>query len=303
MSQASLVLSPQEIVAADRLIVASIEEDLRDRADLTTEALVPPQARGRVRIVARQPGMLCGMTIASRVFAAIDPRLQVRSMIQEGQPLAARSVVAEVSGPVDSLLTAERTALNFLTLLSGVASLTRRYVEAVKGTRAKILDTRKTLPGLRLLQKFAVRCGGGENHRIGLYDAVLIKDNHLAWWREDSQGTLGDAVRTARKSAPGVIIEIEVDRLDQLRQVLPAIPDIVLLDNMPPDQLRDCVSLRDKLAPGVLLEASGGVNLDTVREIALTGVDRISVGALTHSAPALDLAFDWPVAEDSGASI
>jgi nicotinate-nucleotide pyrophosphorylase (carboxylating) len=201
--------------------------------------------------------------------------------------------VATVTGPLDKLLIGERTMLNFLTHLSGIATLTRRFVDAVAGTKAQILDTRKTLPGYRVLEKYAVRCGGGTNHRMGLYDGVLIKDNHLAAWTKSE--SIADAIRTARRKSPGVSIEVEVDTLEQLREALKGQPEIVLLDNMTPARLREAVAIRDALngQPQVLLEASGGVALETVREIALTGVERISIGALTHSAPALDLAFDW----------
>ena len=180
-----------------------------------------------------------------------------------------------------------------MTHLSGIATLTRIYVDAVAGTRARILDTRKTLPGWRLLEKYAVRCGGGTNHRMGLYDGVLIKDNHIAAWTESS--SIAEAVRTARAKSPkGVSIEVEVDTITQLQDALQGSPDIVLLDNMDVETLNEAVSVRNRLASGVLLEASGGVNLETVAGIARTGVERISIGALTHSAPALDLGFDWP---------
>ena len=183
--------------------------------------------------------------------------------------------------------------LNFMTHLSGIATLTKTFVDCVKGTRARILDTRKTLPGWRLLQKYAVRCGGGLNHRMGLYDGVLIKDNHLAAWTESA--SIAEAVRSARSLSPaGISIEVEVDTLPQLRDALQGSPDIVLLDNMTVETLSEAVAIRDRVAPNVQLEASGGVNLGTVTAIAQTGVERISVGALTHSAPALDLGFDWP---------
>jgi nicotinate-nucleotide pyrophosphorylase (carboxylating) len=202
--------------------------------------------------------------------------------------------LAVIAGPLRSLLAAERTALNFLQRLSGVASLTRRYVEAVAGLPVLVLDTRKTTPGWRLLEKYAVRAGGGTNHRLGLFDGVLIKDNHLA-----GLGDPATAIRRAVESARGfpgnvrLAIEVEVDTLDQLDQALAASPDIILLDNMPNEWLREAVARRDRLAPGVKLEASGGVNLGTVRGIAETGVDRISVGALTHSAAALDIGLDY----------
>ena len=280
---------------AETLIQLALREDLLDVGDITTQALVGETERGTVQVVVRQPGVLCGMSIAQRVFEVVDPRVQFRLMIPDGTAVQRGDVAGEISGPVRSLLTGERTALNFLTHLSGIATLTRTYADAVAGTRAKVYDTRKTHPGWRLLEKYAVLCGGGANHRIGLFDMVLIKDNHLAGWRAaDPSRTLADAVRTARtKVPPGTPVEIEIDRVEQLPDVLTGEPDIVLLDNMSFEQMRECVELRNQLAPRVQLEASGGVNLQTIGEIARTGVERISAGALTHSAVALDLAFDW----------
>jgi len=226
------------------------------------------------------------------VFAKLDPTIQWDARCNDGESVSAGLVIANVSGPLNSLMIGERTMLNFLTHLSGIATLTRKYVEAASGTRAKVLDTRKTLPGWRLLEKYAVRCGGGTNHRLGLYDGVLIKDNHLAAWTES--GSIAEAVRTARsRSATGVSIEVEVDTLVQLEDALAGRPDIVLLDNMQIESLQQAVAIRNRIAPDILLEASGGVTLDTVNAIAKTGVERISIGALTHSAPGLDLAFDW----------
>jgi nicotinate-nucleotide pyrophosphorylase (carboxylating) len=281
--------------AAAQLIALALAEDLGPSFDLTTEALIAPNQFGSVEIVARSSGVLAGLPVAEMVLAAVDADLQFGSQAADGESLAPGRVVGAVSGPVRSLLVAERTCLNFLTHLSGVATLTRRYVEAIAGSHADIYDTRKTLPGWRALQKYAVTAGGGKNHRMGLYDMVLIKDNHLAGWRAASgDRSLAAAVRAAQKRAPaGTDIEIEVDTLEQLADALAGEPDIVLLDNMTLDQMREAVSLRNEQAPGVELEASGGVSLETVAAIAATGVERISVGALTHSAPALDLAFDW----------
>jgi nicotinate-nucleotide pyrophosphorylase (carboxylating) len=229
------------------------------------------------------------------VFAAVDRAVKVELLIGDGSAVRRGIAAAVVTGPTRSLLIGERTSLNFLTHLSGIASLTQAFVDRVQGTKALILDTRKTLPGWRLLEKYAVRCGGGTNHRFGLYDGVLIKDNHLAACAGLSHGiTIADAIRRARATSPdGTPIEVEVDSLEQLRSALAADPDIVLLDNMPPAMMREAVAIRDAAAPAVKLEASGGVSLETVGEIAKSGVDRISVGALTHSAPALDIAFDW----------
>jgi nicotinate-nucleotide pyrophosphorylase (carboxylating) len=248
-----------------------------------------------VRIVARQAGVLAGLQVAKLVFEQFDRDLQWTTHVEDGRPLQPGSVVADLSGPVRSLLSVERTALNFLTHLSGVATLTRCYVDSAGGSRANIFDTRKTLPGWRVLEKYAVRCGGGRNHRVGLFDMVLIKDNHLAGWKASGPDhSVAAAVHAARsRVAPGIPIEVEVDTLEQLADALSAAPDIVLLDNMDLAMLRQAVDIRNRVATRVELEASGGVNLNTVAGIAQTGVERISVGALTHSAPALDLAFDW----------
>ncbi|MFG0335707.1 MAG: carboxylating nicotinate-nucleotide diphosphorylase, partial [Maioricimonas sp. JB049] len=238
---------------------------------------------------------LSGMPIAPLVFARVDASVDVDSRISDGTRISSGDVVASVAGPVRALLSGERTVLNFLTHLSGVATRTRAFVDAVAGTTATILDTRKTLPGWRNLQKYAVRCGGGANHRMGLFDGVLIKDNHLAAWRAARpDAAIAEAVRHARNVSPeDIFVEVEVDTLEQLADALQAPPDMVLLDNMTCDQMRQAVAMRDGIAPRVQLEASGGVTLETAAEIAATGVDRISVGGLTHSAPALDLAFDW----------
>uniref|UniRef100_A0A7C2JZD3 nicotinate-nucleotide diphosphorylase (carboxylating) n=1 Tax=Schlesneria paludicola TaxID=360056 RepID=A0A7C2JZD3_9PLAN len=319
----------REQASASTLVYLGLSEDLGAGGDLTCAALIDPQQRATVNVVARQPGVLAGAPVGRMVFAQLDASISWTAKKQDGDRVAGGDVVATVSGPLDKLLIGERTMLNFLTHLSGIATLTRRFVDAVVGTEAQILDTRKTLPGYRVLEKYAVRCGGGTNHRLGLYDGVLIKDNHLAAWT--ASRSIADAVRAARaKSPPGVSIEVEVDTLEQLRDALEGRPDIVLLDNMPPAMLREAVAIRDafvaslsppspdgglmrqnlsKEAPdprsgdrglSVLLEASGGVTLDTVREIALTRVERISIGALTHSAPALDLAFDWNSADAQG---
>ncbi len=293
-SESPCQFGPVEVDASAALIELALAEDLGERGDITSQALLPAEASGCVRIVAREAGVVSGLPVGRLVLEEVDPTCDWETDRSDGDPVEGGSVVASLSGPVRSLLAAERTILNFLTHLSGVATLTRRYVAAVAGTSAVILDTRKTLPGWRMLEKYAVRCGGGTNHRIGLWDAVLIKDNHLAAVAEQKRGSLADVVRLARAQVPaGVVVEIEVDSLAQLADALTGAPDIVLLDNMAPSRLREAVELRDREAPGVLLEASGGVDLTTVAEIARSGVDRISVGRLTHSAPALDLAFDW----------
>jgi nicotinate-nucleotide pyrophosphorylase (carboxylating) len=291
-----------ERTAAALLLDCALEEDLRGTGDLTCRALIDENDQGRVHVVARTAGVLAGEPIAHMVFKRLDPAVTWETQIADGSPLESGSIIATVSGPLRALLTGERTALNFLTHLSGIATLTRNFVHAAVGTKAIILDTRKTLPGYRALHKYAVRAGGGTNHRMGLYDGVLIKDNHLAaWCRTDSGPTIADAIAQARKSTPSRLsIVVEVDTLEQLTDALDGPPDIVLLDNMDCSTLREAVAIRDKVAPTVLLEASGGVSLKAVADIARTGVDRISVGRLTHSAPALDIAFDWPDARPTG---
>ena len=287
-------LQPAEREAALQLIEWSLREDLAGQVDVTSTVLIAEREWARVDVVVRAAGVLAGGVLLPLVMNRFDPRIEVAVLVADGSPVRPGTRVAELRGPLRSLLTAERTALNFLLHLSGVASLTARYVAEVQGTRARVFDTRKTLPGWRLLDKYAVRAGGGRNHRMGLFDMLLVKDNHVAGWlAADPNHTLAGVVSLCRQKAPGVPLEIEVDTLAQLAEVLPVQPDMVLLDNMSVAQLREGVALRDQLAPGVELEASGGVNLQTIGAIAQTGVERISVGALTHSAPALDLAFDW----------
>lgn len=296
-----------ECVADDcrQLVRLAVREDLERGHDLTTLALVPVSATASARIVARKSGVISGLPAAEIVCEQMDARLLLAARVNDGDRVEPGAVVATLSGPARSMLTAERTILNFIGRLSGVATLTASYVEQVRGTKARIYDTRKTTPGWRRLEKYAVRSGGGHNHRMGLYDAVLIKDNHLALGVEASEQekfSIADAVKRARQfvaqlpetMVPGnTIVEVEVDSLAQLQAVLPAMPDIVLLDNMTPLQLRACVAARDAASSSAELEASGGVSLQTVRAIAESGVDRISVGALTHSAVCFDVGLDW----------
>jgi nicotinate-nucleotide pyrophosphorylase (carboxylating) len=286
--------SPDEVAACRRLVELALAEDLGPTGDQTSEALIPAGQPGRAVFVARGPGVVAGFPAVELVLVAVDPALKMDVHIPDGSLVQKGDRLATVSGPLRSILVAERTALNFLQRLSGVATLTRKYVEAVAGLKAKVLDTRKTTPGWRLLEKYAVRMGGGANHRIGLYDGILIKDNHLAGLG-DPTTAVRRAVELARGHAgnTGLPVEAEVDSLEQLEQALAVRPEIVLLDNMPPETLRAAVARRDAVSPRTLLEASGGVNLGTIRAIAETGVDRISVGALTHSAPALDIALDY----------
>ncbi|MBO0699370.1 MAG: carboxylating nicotinate-nucleotide diphosphorylase [Zavarzinella sp.] len=285
-------MTPADTGYLTLLIDFALTEDLSDDGDVTSRATVPAGARGEAAFVAREPGVLAGIEAAERVCKRVDLKLEFAAMRQDGYRVSAGERFATVEGPMRSILMAERTALNFLQRLSGVASLTRKYVDAVAGLPAKILDTRKTTPGWRLLEKYAVRMGGGTNHRIGLYDMVLIKDNHLAALRPKDTA-VRQAIEAARSEFPTLPIEIEVESLEQLDQAIASRPDIVLLDNMLVDQMREAVARRNAVAPEVKLEASGGINLQTVRTIAETGVDRISVGALTHSAKALDIALDY----------
>ncbi len=262
------------------LIDRTLAEDLGE-GDITTRLTVPDGALGRAHIEQKAPGVIAGLETAAEVFRRLDPDLRWEPLTEEGR-WRDGGPVATVEGPAAPLLAGERTALNFLGRLSGVATLTARYVEAVEGTGARILDTRKTTPGLRELEKAAVVTGGGVSHRRGLWDAVLIKENHA-----ELAGGVGPAVAAAREGAPdGMLVEVEVRDLDELREALEAGAARILLDNMGPDQLREAVELTAGRAE---LEASGGVSLETVGEIAATGVDFVSVGALTHSAPALDL--------------
>ncbi len=295
-TRVKLTFSDSERTAAERLIELALQEDLGEQGeDVTCSSLIGMRDQGAVQLVARRAGVLAGLPVASMVFAQLDSNVHLQAFVDDGSRLQPGTVAAELSGSLRSLLIGERTALNFLTHLSGVATLTRRYVDAVAGTAATIFDTRKTLPGYRVLQKYAVRAGGGANHRMGLFDGCLIKDNHLAAWIASGKaGGIAEAVREARRGvAPGTPVEVEVETLEQLCDALGGLPDIVLLDNMSVSILREAVAIRNNAAPAVQLEASGGVNLETVAEIARTGVERISVGALTHSAPAMDLAFDW----------
>jgi len=291
----SIEFTDIERIAAKPLLTVSLREDLGREGDITTQAFLPPDEMGTVRIVSRKSGVIAGLPLAELVWQMLDPTVQIKRLINDGTPVTPGSVIAEVTGKVTILLAGERPALNFMTHLSGIASLTAQYVAAVAGTNAGIYDTRKTLPGWRILAKYAVRAGGGRNHRMGLFDAVLIKDNHLAAWKAaDPSHTVAQAVEAARsKVAAGIIVEVEVDTLEQLQNALTAQPDIVLLDNMGPETLIQAVNIRNAVAPKVQLEASGGIQLSNVAEIARTGVERISVGALTHSAPALDLGLDW----------
>ena len=281
---ASLPELPRLMV--DRAVEAALLEDLGRAGDITTLATIPAEAKARAVIAARKPGVVAGLALAESAFRQMDSAVSFRVRRPDGSALQHGDVVAEIAGPARAILTGERVALNFLGHLSGVATLTAAYAAKIVHTKASIVCTRKTTPGLRGFEKYAVRCGGGRNHRFGLDDAVLIKDNHIA-----ACGGVGLAIERARAFVGHLVkIEVEVDTLDQLREAMAAGPDAVLLDNMTPDRLREAVGI---VAGRAAIEASGGVNLDTVTAIAESGVDMISVGALTHSAPVLDLGLDF----------
>lgn len=258
--------------------------------DVTTLACVPPEATARAVLRARESMVLAGLAFARLAFHELDPNLKLQSCAEDGQRLAPGDVALEISGSARAILTAERVALNFTQRLSGVATLTARFVAAVAGTNARILDTRKTTPGWRRFEKYAVTCGGGTNHRTSLYDLVLIKDNHLAALAGASPNPISAAVQRARHAWPQLKVEVEADTLEQAEQAADAGADFILLDNMPPDQLREAVR---RVRGRAQTEASGGIRLETLRAVAETGVNFISVGAITHSAPAVDLGLDF----------
>jgi nicotinate-nucleotide pyrophosphorylase (carboxylating) len=272
------------------LITLALAEDLGD-GDVTSHYFIPPDRLARAFVAVRKEGVVSGVELAARVFSKVDPSLEVEVLIHDGSRVAKDALLIRVEGRARSILTAERTALNFVQRLSGVASLTATYVDLVKGTQGRILDTRKTTPGFRLLEKKAVLDGGGVNHRLGLYDRAMVKDNHLV--AEGGTEAIQAAILRLKADKPGVDVELEADSLDQVKTFLAMDGvDHILLDNMTLDELREAVEARGERARP-LLEASGGVTLKTLRGIAETGVDFISVGALTHSAPALDIGLDF----------
>ena len=274
------------------IVRLALMEDLGP-GDLTTRATVPAERLGQARLTAREPLVVSGLTAAAETLRQVDPEAVFQAEAADGDRLEPGVVLARLEGRARSLLSAERVLLNFLMRLSGVATLTDRYVRAAANPKVAVVDTRKTTPGLRILEKAAVRHGGGRNHRFALYDGILIKDNHIA-----AAGSISQAVTRARESVPHLMgLEVEVDTLEQLEEALEARADIIMLDNMGPETLRRAVKIvrghpRPELR-GTILEASGGINLNTITAIAQTGVDLISVGALTHSAPSVDLGLDW----------
>jgi nicotinate-nucleotide pyrophosphorylase (carboxylating) len=271
----------------DTLLDQALAEDVGS-GDASTAVTVAPGTRATARVVARSTGTLAGLPLLVPLFARLDPAVRVTHGHEDGDRVDAGAVAATLTGPAAPLLTGERTALNFLQQLSGIATETARYVEAVAGTGCQILDTRKTVPGWRALAKYAVRCGGGTNHRLGLYDRIMLKDNH---WAAGGQ-RVADLVARGRADYPDLAIEVEVDSLDQLDRVLPLAVEWVLLDNFVPTDVREAVARRNATAPATRLEASGNITLETVAAYARAGADACSVGRLTHSAPALDLSLE-----------
>lgn len=269
----------------EQLLIRSLAEDLGGAGDLTTDSIFGPDDVSTARVVARAPGRIAGIAPSLEVFTLLSPNVTTQVHIADGRDATEGATIAELSGSTRALLTGERTCLNLLGHLSGIATATRDVVALIAGTNAHIVDTRKTTPGLRSLEKYAVRCGGGSNHRFGLHDAVMIKDNHIA-----AAGSISAAVAAVRTNVGHMVkVEVEVDRIDQIPEALTAGSDVLLLDNMTPGQLAEAVALIDGAA---ITEASGGITLDTVAAVAASGVDVISMGALTHSAPRLDVAMD-----------
>lgn len=282
-----MLVEPPPLGAILAAVRTALSED-RAGDDVTTQAVVEPGLVARGRLVAREAGVVCGLVVARYVFATLDEETALEAHVDDGDEVEGGTVLASVEGPARAILSGERTALNLVQRLSGVATITKRYVEGVAGTDCVILDTRKTTPGLRDLEKYAVRCGGGSNHRRDLAVMGMIKDNHRDAIARQGR-TLAQAVATIRQHAPETPVEVEVDTLDELRDALDAEPEWILLDNMTTAEMREAVAL---VAGGARLEASGGITLERVAEVAATGVDAISSGALTHSAPALDIALD-----------
>ena len=296
LSLSELFLALTADGSLDRLLSAARAEDLADSGDVTTQSIIHDEWDMRAAGVARQAGTVAGLAVIPRLLEVFECDVRFEPVASDGEACAAGQVLWRLLGDLRPILAVERTMLNLIGRLSGIATLTRRYVEAIAGTTAVICDTRKTTPGMRFLEKYAVRCGGGTMHRLGLHDAVLFKDNHLQHLGPgEFAQTVAASAKAARDRYDLRFVEVEIDTLEQLRLVLEierGLIDMVLLDNMSLDQMRDAVISRDKLAPDVLVEASGTITLDHVQAVAETGVDRISVGALTHSAPSLDVALD-----------
>jgi len=285
MERAEIIgLSP---IIIEPIVRAALAEDLGRAGDITSDAIIPAEARAHGILAARQPGIVAGIEVAATAFRLLDPQTKVEVLRHDGDDVTAGAAIATVAGKARALLSAERVALNFLCRLSGIATATRALVDAVQGTRARVCDTRKTTPGLRALEKYAVRVGGGVNHRFGLDDAFLIKDNHIAL-----AGGIGASVSKARERLGHMVkIEIEVDRLEQVREAIDARADVIMLDNMPIPDMRRAAGMAS--AAGVVVEASGRITAESAAAIAATGVDMISAGWITHSAPILDIGLDF----------
>ncbi len=270
------------------IVHLALAEDI-GKGDITTEHLVTPNAHAQARLIARDNGIICGVNIAREVFKTLDPKIHFRALVKDGRRIRKNDVIAEISGSARALLSGERVAINLLSFLSGIATQTKRFVDCVKPYKADIMDTRKTTPLLRQLERYAVRCAGGVNHRFNLHHMAMIKDNHLVYCRQRSMAEL---INTFKKNVK-TKLEVEVDNLDQLKEVLHSRADIILLDNMTPGQITQAVRLRRQAKSRILLEASGGITLKNIRRYAATGVDRISVGALTHSRQVLDISMEF----------
>jgi len=288
-TRSSLIAAGLDADAVADLVRRAIAEDLMGGIDVTATATIPADHRSTATFGARQQGVIAGLAVAAAVIDTVcgDEASDFRALVADGTLVESGTTVAEVTAPTRQLLTAERTALNFLCHLSGVATSTRRWADALEGTSAVVRDTRKTTPGLRALEKYAVRCGGGSNHRMGLFDMALVKDNHVA-----AAGGVAEAFRRVRELAATIGVEIEVDTLDGLREAIVAGADEVLIDNFTPDEMREAVAVRNEMNPAVRLEASGGLTLESARTVGESGVDYIAVGELTHSARVLDIGLD-----------
>lgn len=274
---------------AKTIITLALDEDLAQRGDITSIAMIDENRIASGHILTREPCVVAGQIVAREVFKQVDPLIELTEVIPDGQSAQAGETILKITGPARGIFTAERTALNFMQRLTGIATQTEIFTQIVKLYGTMILDTRKTTPAMRELEKYAVACGGGSNHRMGLYDRVMIKDNHRAMWAERQRGDLAEAVQEARRLFPDVLIEIEVETIDELSQVLPVKPDWVLLDNMPPAQMKQCVDLCNGTCK---LEASGGITSANVEAVAATGVDAISLGCLTHCVRSIDLSLE-----------
>jgi len=279
-----------------KIIKDALEEDI-GKGDITTQLCVPSDKKVVAYVVGKKEGILCGIEVAKKVFETVNPSLKFSSLKREGEEIEKNERIAKIEGEARSILTAERVAINFLSFLSGVASYTRKFVEKVEGTKVKIMDTRKTIPNLRKLEKYAVRVGGGVNHREGLWEGILIKDNHLRAAKVVCQGRvegkkLEEIFKVIRSHFPDKTIEIEVENIAEFKEVATYKPDIILLDNFDLDSIKEAVKLRNSYFPAIKLEVSGGVNLDNVEEIARCGVEVISIGSITHSSPSLDFSLE-----------